>query len=109
MRGFCDLCCGFNNAYQASTGNTTCCCSNFKQSTLDSTSQPSSGGTHLRLHGDTKGRHHLRAFKFLSSVEECDLIYANFQNELFLSPFCVVVDHYKKAIVVTIRGTLSMR
>jgi len=37
------------------------------------------------------------------------LIYANFQNELFLVPFCILIDHYKKTVVITIRGTLSMR
>jgi hypothetical protein len=45
----------------------------------------------------------------LAQCEECDIIYANFTNEAFLSPFCVVVDHFKKTVIITIRGTLSMR
>lgn len=61
------------------------------------------------INGDNSCKRHLKAFKFLAKVDECDLIYANFQNELFHSPFCILVDHFKKTIVITIRGTLSMR
>lgn len=63
----------------------------------------------MTIHGDTRSKRYFRAFKFLSKINDCDLIYANFQNELFLVPFCVVVDHTKKNIVITIRGTLSIR
>ena len=63
----------------------------------------------LTIHGDTRSQRYFRAFKFLSKINDCDLIYANFQNELFLSPFCIVVDHFKRMIVLTIRGSLSIR
>lgn len=51
----------------------------------------------------------LRAFKILSKIDECDLVYANFENDLFFVPFCVLVDHFKKSVVISIRGTLSLR
>ena len=97
MRGFCDLCCS------SRTYLFPCCCGTAVIES--STDDPS----HLVIHGDGKSGHHLKAFKFLSKVQECDLIYANFQNELFLVPFCILIDHYKKTVVITIRGTLSMR
>jgi sn1-specific diacylglycerol lipase len=65
--------------------------------------------SNLTVHGDTTSMRYFRAFKFLSKINDCDLIYANFQNELFMVPFCIVVDHMKKTIVITIRGTLSLR
>jgi sn1-specific diacylglycerol lipase len=63
----------------------------------------------LTIHGDTRSQRHFRAFKFLSKINDCDLIYANFQNELFLVPFCIIIDHHKKSVVITIRGSLSLR
>jgi sn1-specific diacylglycerol lipase len=65
--------------------------------------------SNLTVHGDTNNMRYFRAFKFLSKINDCDLVYANFQNELFLVPFCIVIDHAKKTIVITIRGTLSLR
>ena len=103
MRGCCDLCCSINNSC-------LCCCTNFESNLSVSISdQPETRSENFALLGDTKGRRHLKAFKFLSKIEECDLIYANFQNELFLVPFCILIDHLKKTVVITIRGTLSMR
>ena len=60
------------------------------------------------IHGDPS-RNHMKAFKILARVDECDVVYANFNNELFFVPFCILVDHAKKAVVIAIRGTLSMR
>ena len=37
-----------------------------------------------------------------------DLFYTSLGNELFKTPFMVCLDHQKKAIVVAIRGTLSI-
>ncbi len=104
MRGCCDLCCSINNIC-------FCCCTNIKsKSTLSiSSNQSDISSKKFTVLGDTKGRRHLKAFKFLSKIEECDLVYANFQNELFLVPFCILIDHLKKTVVITIRGTLSIR
>jgi sn1-specific diacylglycerol lipase len=62
----------------------------------------------LYIEGDTHNQRNLKAFQFLSKTEKDDIVYANFNNEIFLSPFCIVIDHPKKCVVVTIRGTLSM-
>ena len=63
----------------------------------------------LTVHGDTRSMRYFRAFKFLAKINEADLVYANFQNELFLVPFCIVVDHTKRTVVVCIRGSLSLQ
>jgi hypothetical protein len=67
------------------------------------------GNMNVIIEGDGNLERHLKAFKYLSKIDECDLVYACFHNELFFSPFCVCLDHHQKSIVITIRGTLSMR
>lgn len=98
VRGFCQLCCTFNEG---------CCCAQCCAVEEPSGSESNVVITEERAY--IQYRHHLRAFKYLSKINEYDLIDANFQNELFLVPFCVLVDHFKKSIIITIRGTLSMR
>lgn len=92
LRGFRELCCS------------RCCLSEPLVNGIDS--EELSSGFIL---GDTKSQRNWRAFKFLSKIKDTDLIYANFKNDLFFVPFCILVDHFKKTIVVTIRGTLSIR
>lgn len=98
VRGFCDLCCS-----SSACAETCCCCLPSKIDPADKTVVITEERAYIHH------RHHLKAFKILSKIDEYDLIHANFQNELFLVPFCVLVDHFKKNIVITIRGTLSMR
>ncbi len=62
----------------------------------------------ISLTSDAILRERLSAFKNLAQCKEEDIIYANFTAELFLTPFSVVIDHFKKTVVITIRGTLSM-
>ncbi len=49
--------------------------------------------------------------KFLlrAKVKESDVLHTDVKDELFLSPFAVFVDHFKKTIVISIRGTSSIR
>jgi sn1-specific diacylglycerol lipase len=102
IKGCGEICC---------TKSLFCCCCVCTSSSSVSISIDDSvnGSSKAIIHGDSNTGRHLKAFKFLSKIDECDLVYANFQNELFLVPFCVLVDHSKKTIVITIRGTLSMR
>jgi sn1-specific diacylglycerol lipase len=41
-------------------------------------------------------------------IENADIIYVTFKNDMFHNPFFVAVDHPTKSIVVAIRGTLSI-
>ena len=122
VRGICDLCCTFNSSNNFSCATCVkcqyCCCCNSlpdaSNSSLVNNDFTTPGAEQIIsrqpiINGDNSCRRHLKAFKFLAKIEECDLVYANFQNELFHSPFCILVDHFKKTVVITIRGTLSMR
>lgn len=115
MRGFCDICCICSPSDGTDGAEASCCscCTCFKRkSVVTDAPDPDELAQSVRkctVHGDNKTKRNLRAFKFLSKTEECDIVYANFTNELFLSPFVVLIDHHKKAVVITIRGTLSMR
>lgn len=60
------------------------------------------------IHGDPR-RNHMKAFKILARVNDCDVVYANFNNDLFFVPFTILIDHFKRTVVIAIRGTLSMR
>jgi sn1-specific diacylglycerol lipase len=110
MGGFCDVCCFGGDLRDNESGRCCfCCCDGRKTNVIEDQPEIGFPAGNFILVGDTKSRRNLRAFKYLAQCEECDIIYANFTNEAFLSPFCVVVDHFKKTVIITIRGTLSMR
>jgi sn1-specific diacylglycerol lipase len=48
------------------------------------------------------------AFLLAAELEEEDLIFMSFRNGIVRRPYCIVVDQEKRAIVVVIRGTLSL-
>lgn len=111
MGGFCDVCCFAGDLQDNESRRCCCACCYVNRRTnniIDEEEEVPVGGN-CTLIGDTRTRRNLRAFKFLAKCQECDIVYANFTNQLFLSPFCVVIDHFKKTVVITIRGTLSMR
>jgi sn1-specific diacylglycerol lipase len=106
--GLCDVCCSVGDLRdKKSVRNCSCCYVKLKQSII--VDQPELEELNFPLVGDDSSRRNLRAFKFIAKCEESDIIYANFKNEPFLSPFCVVIDHFRKTVIITIRGTLSMR
>ena len=76
---------------------------------LDEQHTNASADLNVIVEGDGNLERHIKAFKYLSHIDDCNLIYASFHNELFFSPFCVLLDHHKRSVVITIRGTLSMR
>ena len=43
-----------------------------------------------------------------TGLDDDDIIFTNFQNEIFQSPYYMAFDHAKKAVVLSIRGTLSL-
>ncbi|XP_053974447.1 diacylglycerol lipase-beta-like isoform X1 [Hylaeus volcanicus] len=51
---------------------------------------------------------YLAGVKVLSDVSTDDILYASFKNQLCKAPFYVIEDHKCKAIVVIIRGSLSL-
>ncbi|RZF36575.1 hypothetical protein LSTR_LSTR010686 [Laodelphax striatellus] len=51
----------------------------------------------------------LAGVKFFSKKTEDEIIYVTFRNRLFELPFCVIVDHKTRAIVLCVRGSMSVR
>jgi sn1-specific diacylglycerol lipase len=49
------------------------------------------------------------ALKDTINVQDQDLVYASFHNDVFRTPFFLAVDHSTKSIVLAIRGTMSLR
>jgi hypothetical protein len=41
----------------------------------------------------------------MCNVEEDDIVYANYQDTVMVTPFTIVLDHAWKSVVVTIRGS----
>ncbi|XP_043260888.1 diacylglycerol lipase-beta-like isoform X1 [Colletes gigas] len=52
---------------------------------------------------------YLAGVKVLSDLSTDDIIYASFKNRLCEVPFFVIDDHKTNSIVITIRGSLSLR
>ena len=51
---------------------------------------------------------YLAGARQLSELNEIDVMFASFENDLYKAPFIVSLDHEMRAVVVSIRGTLSM-
>lgn len=47
--------------------------------------------------------------RYISKLQPKDIIYASFRNHIFELPFCVLADHKTRSILITIRGSMSMR
>lgn len=60
------------------------------------------------IHKDGKMMANTSAFLLTSGCRPEDLIYITFHNEVYSIPFYVTVDHTDKALVISIRGTLSL-
>ncbi|GMH80753.1 hypothetical protein TL16_g08681 [Triparma laevis f. inornata] len=43
-----------------------------------------------------------------ANLEESELAYAHFGNSIVENPYCIIIDHKWKSIVLSIRGTLSL-
>ena len=50
---------------------------------------------------------HLTGLQLITELNDEDIVYASFENELYKVPFVVCLDHEMKAVVISFRGTLS--
>ena len=50
---------------------------------------------------------HLGGLREVTGLNEVDIIYVSFKNDLFRVPFLVCLDHDTQSVVVAFRGTLS--
>ncbi|XP_071960319.1 diacylglycerol lipase-beta-like [Antedon mediterranea] len=49
------------------------------------------------------------AVKQLTNLKDKDIVYMSYRNKIYEVPFFVALDHNEKAVVVSIRGTLSLK
>lgn len=45
----------------------------------------------------------------ISRLRPDDVVHASFKNHIFELPYCILLDHKKKQIVISVRGSLSFR
>lgn len=45
----------------------------------------------------------------ISRLRPDDIVHVSFKNHIFELPFCILLDHKKKQVVVSVRGSLSFR
>ncbi|KAL3876663.1 hypothetical protein ACJMK2_034468 [Sinanodonta woodiana] len=65
--------------------------------------------TRSDVHHDNCCQCHTAAIKKFTNIHADDLVYVSFHNQIFEIPFFVAIDREDNAVVVAIRGTLSLR
>ena len=84
-------------------------CTRMKQSCcVFCTSNDSRKNVKGRISGDNMCGIHEAALLQHAGLEQSDLIYAQFDSSFTHTPYCIIVDHKWKSIVLSIRGTLSL-
>uniref|UniRef100_A0A8D9AJR1 sn-1-specific diacylglycerol lipase n=1 Tax=Cacopsylla melanoneura TaxID=428564 RepID=A0A8D9AJR1_9HEMI len=61
------------------------------------------------IKGDNCCLCNLAGVKYMSQLSSNDILYCSFKNHIFELPFCVMTDHSTKSIVISVRGSISMR
>ncbi|XP_021375697.1 sn1-specific diacylglycerol lipase beta-like isoform X2 [Mizuhopecten yessoensis] len=61
------------------------------------------------VHYDNCCQCHTAAIRKWTDVDDADLLYVSFYNKIYAIPFFVAIDRKEKAVVVSIRGTLSLK
>ncbi|KAG7374764.1 lipase class 3 [Nitzschia inconspicua] len=63
------------------------------------------GGTTV---GDTLCQWHKHSLLLVAGLSESDLVYAQFQNRFSMVPYCILLDHERSLVILSIRGSLSL-
>jgi Lipase (class 3) len=63
------------------------------------------GGTTV---GDTLCQWHKHSLLVVAGLSESDLVYAQFQNRFSMVPYCILLDHERSHVILSIRGSLSL-
>ncbi|GAX19394.1 sn1-specific diacylglycerol lipase [Fistulifera solaris] len=60
------------------------------------------------FHGDNMCRTHRNALLLSANLSDADLVYAQLRSGFRDNPYCIILDHAWKTVVVSIRGTFSL-
>ena len=66
------------------------------------------GGGDGSINGDVCCGLHATALLAQANLDDSELAYAHFGNSIVENPYCIVVDHRWKSVVLSVRGTLSL-
>mmetsp|Transcript_15617 Transcript_15617/g.18037 ORF Transcript_15617/g.18037 Transcript_15617/m.18037 type:complete len:1166 (+) Transcript_15617:285-3782(+) len=61
-----------------------------------------------RTVGDNICEWHKRALLHVAGIPEADLVYAQFNNRITSVPYCIMLDHDRSLVILSIRGSLSL-
>ena len=61
-----------------------------------------------RIEGDNMCETHKTALLLTAGLTDADLVYAQLQSSFTENPYCILLDHEWKSVVVSIRGTFSL-
>ena len=59
------------------------------------------------IHRDNRCFCYMSGLRRMTGLDEVDVIYASFENDVYKVPFMVCLDHETKSVVLAFRGTLS--
>lgn len=59
------------------------------------------------IHKDNRCSCYLGGLRQFTGLNELDIIYVSFENDVYMVPYIVCLDHEMKSVVVGFRGTLS--
>ena len=60
------------------------------------------------IYKDNRCSCHMTGLRQFTGLDECDVVYASFENDVYKVPFMVCYDHESKSVVLAFRGTLSL-
>ena len=88
----------------ASVAGFACCASTLKRLFHGNDFVPENG----RIEGDNICQSHKAALLLTAGLENADLVYAQLRSGFSENPYCILLDHDWKSVVVSIRGTFSL-
>lgn len=86
MNPFCGLCRLYNHL-------NCCCCLKKNEATY--------------VYEDDRFSCHLGGLRQFTGLNEMDIVYVSFENDVYMVPYLVALDHEMKSVVVAFRGTFS--
>ncbi len=64
-------------------------------------------GNPPNVHNDNKCFCHVKGLQQMTELDDMDIEYLSFENDVYKVPFIVCLDHATKSVVIAFRGTLS--
>lgn len=83
-------------------------CSSEREGQLTEGEVELTGIGDAEFHGDNLCHTHRTALLLTANLSEADLVYAQLRSGFRDNPYCIILDHEWKSVVVSIRGTFSL-